>query len=155
VPASLEQWRKARAEVAHDWLERGLLPVLNTPGDTPEDFSRRANLCLEDWINEVVPRLEAMIALLPGCFLPGSLLRGQLEEAAIECIDNAALDTIVGENLLLRNVAAKLRGAATGAGAALENYSLSPDDSSRLQAFAKITALRLMMQQAPKTVILP
>lgn len=155
MPESLDRWRKARAEVAHDWLERGLLPVLNTPGDSPEDSSRRAGLCLEDWSNEVAPRLDAALAMLPDCLLPGLLLRGWLDDKAVERIDTVTLNTVVGENLLLRNVATEIRGSAEGARSALGKYSSSPSNASRSQAFSKVMTLRIILQQSPKNVVLP
>ena len=87
--------------------------------------------------------------------LPGLLIRGIVDDADIDRIDAAALslETAVGGRL--QEVASNLRKTALDVGAALEAFSSSPDDVSRAGALAAVRALRALMQQAPKTVMLP
>jgi len=155
VPEPLDRWRKARAEISHDWLERRLLSVLNTPGDSPDDFARRARLCNGAWNSDILPRLELAVAQLPACMLPGLLLDGWLGDSVITSLNLLALDSIVGEGFRLGDAATNLRRRKEETQIALENYARSPQDASRQRAFTKVMALRSMLQQLPRNVILP
>jgi hypothetical protein len=154
VPEQLAAWRRARAEVAHDWLERQMLPILQTPGASPDDSKHRAQLCLEAWRQEVNPRLQAALDPLPECLLPGLLLRGRLGEASVERLNLLSSDTLVVGDVPLRMIGAKIRDAAGEALRALEQNAMNPSDMQRRQAFEKIMTVRNLLQQLPRSVVL-
>jgi hypothetical protein len=155
VPEQLAAWRRARAEVAHDWLERQLLPILQTPGVSPEDSSRRARLCLEAWQHEIHPRLQAALNPLPECLLPGLVLRGRLAAASVERLNLLSNEILVTGDVPLRMISAEIRNAAAGALRELEANALNPSDKQRRQAFEKVMTVRNLLHQLPRSIVLP
>jgi hypothetical protein len=155
VPEQLAAWRRARAELAHDWLERQLLPVLQTPGASPADSSNRARLCLEAWHNEICPRLQVVLDPLPGCLLPGVLLQGRFGEADIRYLNLLSAEIPVMGDVPLSRVGIKIEAAAEEALRELELSASEPSDRQRRQAFEKVMIIRNLLQQLPRSVVLP
>jgi len=154
VPVLLREWRRARANVAHDWLERRLLQVLNTSGP-PEELQKRASVCLEAWKESVIPKLAATLKLLPDCLLPGLLLREFLEPPDIEKIDRAALNCAAIPRLMLKDVISEANRLSVDAGVALQAYASEATADKRLAAFDQVMKLRRFLQQLPRSVVLP
>lgn len=154
MPVLLREWRRARADVAHDWLERRLLQVLNT-GGSPEELRKRAVVCLGAWTEKVIPKLADTLKLLPDCLLPGLLLRGFLDPPDIESINRAALHCDAIPGLMLQDVISEAGRLGFSASVALQAYASEANAENRLAAFDQVMKLRRLLQQLPRSVVLP
>jgi hypothetical protein len=154
VPDSLANWRKARADIAHDWLERRLLPILNTPGASLDDSLRRARLCLDAWIDDVIPRLDSAMTLLPHCLLPGLLIHRWLDRESVRRVNAVILEREVTKHVVLQDVVPEIRRFADAAKTALDAFAINPTDEQRQNAFNRVMDVRTLLQQLPRSVVL-
>lgn len=153
MPAPLSEWRRARADVAHDWLERRLLPILNTSG-SPEESHKRALLCTQAWREEIQPRLKSALSQIPDCFLPRVILARCLCEAELQKLDMRAMNADVGNGIKLRDIGSELHERAAIAHDLLNAFVEVSDERQRKAAFAAVMSVRVLLQTLPRSVII-
>jgi hypothetical protein len=155
VPEELANWRKARATLAHDWLERRMLPILNTPASGSDDLDNRARLCLDAWTKEISPRVEALIGLLPGCLLPEALLKLWFDDRSIEQINVRALSKDAVQHNKVKDLAFEIQRLAGRAAEALQTFAALPAPERQRSAFESVLAFRTLLQELPRNSLLP
>ena len=125
------------------------------PGTSLDDSSRRARLCLGAWIDDVIPRLDLAMTLLPECLSPGLLLDRWLEEDSLRRINAIALNREVIKRVPLLDIVPEIRRFADAAKLALDAFAIKPTDEQRKNAFDRVMDIRNFLQQLPRSVVLP
>lgn len=148
------EWRRVRAEVSHDWIERGLVSQLEDPTSDPAVLRRRSRLCWHWWEGEIRPRLEALLETFPLPVLPGLLVAKYAAAATQTALDDRVLGP-EGHGSKLTTLLGDVKTAAATLEAQLDEFAREPNDATRAQALRDSLALLGSVRRLPRGIVMP
>lgn len=149
------EWRGARAELSHDWLERGLLSQLEFMTDDHDALERTARVCRDWWSSAILPRLRDVLRRLPSCLMPSMLLRDRLHNGALATLDAAALTHPVAAGLGLIEIKERIEANAFDTERQLERFAQLCNGPARQDALTSGRQLVASLRMLPRSVVMP
>lgn len=155
MPSELLRWRRARAELSHDWLERGLLGRLETTSTLDRGNEHVSAVCWRWWENDICPRLKTLLEMLPDAVLPSTLVRPFAGATVGTAIDAAVVAEGQRQGADLNLQKTRTHALMLDAETELRDYFNSPDDARRQRSLVSCRALLSALRDLPRTILLP
>jgi hypothetical protein len=152
VPPKVERWRRTRALISHDWLERGLLAQLEVRLEGEARRREAARTCLAWWIDDVEPGLSELMAMFPECVMPSAIAAiWNLSEDVGVVLDRSAAE----KHQALRSASSELAASAAVVTTRLEAMNDGPSELNQSAAHRAILEVLRLVRKLPRTVVMP